>query len=185
MAELITGYGVEREQHLEHVEEEVRQYLTFLIEDKTYAVGILEVNEIIEVSEMTDVPMMPDFLRGVINLRGDVVPVIDLACRMQRGSVEITKRSCIVLVTVPLSEEQRQAVGLLVDSVNEIVEIQLDHIMPPPQVGEGIDTRFIEAMGRVDERFIILLSIDHILTRDQLGKIEALSGQDWQSSESE
>lgn len=179
MAELITGYGVEREQRLEHIEEAVKQFLTFYVAEKIYAVGILEVNEIIEVSEMTDVPMMPDFIRGVINLRGQVVPVIDLASRLKRGKIKISKRSCIVLVQIQRDEGNPQAIGMLVDSVNEIVEIPRDHIKPAPNMGQGVDTRFIEAMGRVDERFIILLAIDHILTSEQMNQIEQLGDLDW------
>jgi len=178
MAELITGYGVEHEQQLEHIEEAVQQYLTFLVADKTYAVGILEVNEIIEVSEMTDVPMMPDFIRGVINLRGQVVPVIDLASRMRRGTTAISKRSCIVLVRIRRTDGEKQPVGMLVDSVNEIVEINQDHMQPAPNMGNGIDTRFIEAMGRVDDHFIILLAIDHILSHEQLGQIAQIADLD-------
>jgi purine-binding chemotaxis protein CheW len=183
MAELITGYGVEHEHRLEHIEEAVQQYLTFYVAEKTYAVGILEVNEIIEVSEMTDVPMMPDFIRGVINLRGQVVPVIDLASRLKRGKIKISKRSCIVLVQITRDDGEQQSIGMLVDSVNEIVEIPRDHIKPAPRMGEGIDTRFIEAMGRVDERFIILLAIQHILSSEQIGQIEQLAGMDWVADE--
>lgn len=176
MAELITGYGVDRdEKALEHVEETYTQYLTFLIAGKTFAVGILEVNEIIEVSEMTDVPMMPKFIRGVINLRGSVVPVIDLAARMSRGQSEISKRSCIVLVEIERTDGEHQAIGMLVDAVNEIVEIEQANIRPAPNMGEGVNTSFIQAMGKVDELFIILLDIDHVLSTEQIGQIEQLA----------
>lgn len=176
MAELITGYDVDNENAaLEHIEESVTQYLTFFIAGKTFAVGILDVNEIIEVSEMTDVPMMPEFIRGVINLRGSVVPVIDLAARMSRGQSEISKRSCIVLVQVKRADGQCQSVGMLVDAVNEIVEIEQSNIQPAPHMGDGINTDFIQAMGKVDELFIILLDIDHILSTEQLGQLEQIA----------
>lgn len=175
MGELITGYGADLEEREEHVEGDVTQYLTFLIAGKTYAVGILDVNEIIEVSEMTDVPMMPEFIRGVINLRGSVVPVIDLAARMARGQSEISKRSCIVLVDIHKPDGSRQAIGMLVDSVNEIVEIEQSNIQPAPSMGKGVKTDFIQAMGKVDELFIILLDIDHVLSREQIGQIEQVA----------
>lgn len=175
MAELITGYGVEREELLEYVEENVTQYLTFLIATKTFAVGILDVNEIIEVSEMTDVPMMPDFIRGVINLRGNVVPVIDLAARMGRGQSELSKRSCIVLVEINKQDGGSQPIGMLVDAVNEIVEIEQSHIQPAPNMGDGINTDFIQAMGRVNDLFIILLDIDHVLSTEQIGQLENIA----------
>ncbi len=176
MAELITGYGVDREDTaLDHVEETFTQYLTFLIAGKTFAVGILDVNEIIEVSEMTDVPMMPEFIRGVINLRGSVVPVIDLAARMSRGQSQINKRSCIVLVEINRPDGSRQAIGMLVDAVHEIVEIEQANIRPAPNMGEGVNTSFIQAMGKVDELFIILLDIDHVLSTEQIGQLEQLT----------
>lgn len=156
-------------------EEDYTQYLTFLIGGEIFAVGILDVNEIIEVSEMTHVPMTPDFIRGVINLRGSVVPVVDLSARLGRGQCDITKRSCIVLVEMMAGQETHQTVGMLVDEVNEIVEITRDHIQPAPNMGEGIKTDFIQAMGRVDETFIILLDIDHVLSREELGEIEQLA----------
>jgi purine-binding chemotaxis protein CheW len=176
MAELITGYGVDREDlALEHIEETFTQYLTFWVAKKTYAVGILDVNEIIEVSEMTDVPMMPDFIRGVINLRGSAVPVIDLAARLSRGQSDITKRSCIVLVEINRPDGMRQPIGMLVDAVNEIVEIEQAHIKPAPNMGKGVKTDFIHAMGKVDDIFIILLDIDHVLSHEQIDQIEQLT----------
>lgn len=174
MAELITGYGVSQEEEMvvEHLT--VSQYLTFQIADELFAVGILDIKEIIEVSQMTPVPMMPDFIRGVINLRGKVVPVVDLAARMQKGKSALSKRSCIVLVEVTGTADQPQSVGMLVDSVNEIVEMEQSHIQPPPVMGEGIDTSFIKAMGRIEETFFILLDVDQILSKDEVMQIEQL-----------
>ena len=177
MAELITGYGVEQEDAEVQETESAVQYLTFQIADEMFAVDILDIKEIIEVSLMTPVPMMPDFIRGVINLRGKVVPVIDLAARMQRGQSPMNKRSCIVLVRIPLSADTSQSVGLLVSAVNEIVEIEADHIQPPPSMGDGVDTAFIKAMGRIDDAFFIMLDTDRILSRDEVSQIEQLRTQ--------
>lgn len=175
MAELITGYGVEQEEHSEHQTETYNQYLTFQADREVFAVDILDIKEIIEVSQMTPVPMMPNFIRGVINLRGRVVPVIDLAARMRREPSRIGKRSCIVLVDIGLKAGNKgQVVGMLVDKVNEIVEIEQNHIQPSPDMGDGIDTRFIKAMGRIDESFFILLDIENILSHEEIGQLEQL-----------
>jgi purine-binding chemotaxis protein CheW len=154
--------------------EEIQQYLTFLVGKDFFATNILEVNEIIEVGALTEMPMMPDFIRGVINLRGEAVPVIDLSAKLRRGQSDLTKRSCIILVQIntPAGE---QTIGMLVDEVNEILEIAGDCIQPPPNLGSGINTDFIQAMGRVEEKFIVLLDMDHILSAEELGSMEQLA----------
>ncbi len=153
--------------------DENAQYLTFSVAKERFAVDILDIREIIELSLMTDVPLAPDFIRGIVNLRGSVLPVVDLAVRLGRGGAELTKRSCIVVVEV--SGKQRQNVGVLVDEVNEILEIDAEHIQPPPNFGEEVKTDFIRAMGRVDETFIILLNINKILSLDDLAQLERLA----------
>lgn len=158
-------------------EADASQFLTFLVGDERFAIGILDVNEIIEVEEMTRVPMTPDFIRGVINLRGSVVPVIDLSARLGRGVSQLTKRSSIILVEIPSAENQ-QLLGMLVDEVNEIIDIDADHLQPPPNFGTEIRTDFIQAMGRVDDGFIILLSIAHVLSIEELSMIESLNPSD-------
>ncbi|MCG8425749.1 MAG: chemotaxis protein CheW [Chromatiales bacterium] len=152
---------------------ETTQYLTFLAGAERFAIGILDVKELIEVSTMTQVPMTPDFIRGVINLRGSVVPVVDLSSRLGRGTSELTKRSCIVLVEISL-EDESQTIGMLVDEVNQILEISQTHIQPPPNFGTDIRTDFIKAMGRVDDEFIILLNINHVLSIEELSALGEL-----------
>ena len=149
------------------------QYLTFLAGAERFAIGILDVKELIEVSTMTQVPMTPDFIRGVINLRGSVVAVVDLSSRLGRGTSELTKRSCIVLVEVAL-EDESQTIGMLVDEVNQILEISQTHIQPPPNFGTDIRTDFIKAMGRVEDEFIILLDINHVLSIEELSALGEL-----------
>lgn len=153
------------------VSEEVTQYLTFDVGGEIYAIGILDVNEIIEVGNMTRVPMTPGFIRGVINLRGSVVPVVDLSCRLGRRPSELTKRSCIVLVEVT-AHDLHQTIGMLVDEVNEILEIDREHIQPAPQFGNEVRTSFIQAMGRVNEAFIVLLEINEVLSVEELSLIK-------------
>jgi purine-binding chemotaxis protein CheW len=156
-------------------EDDASQYLTFAIGDERYAIGILDVKDIIEVGHMTRVPMTPDFIRGVINLRGSVVAVVDLSARLGKGCSTLTKRSCIVLVEVE-TRSDRQLVGMLVDEVNEILEIPASQRLPPPDFGTDIRTDFIQAMGRVEDSFLILLDINHVLSVAELGQLRAVEG---------
>jgi len=157
--------------------EEAAQYLTFFVAGERYAVAILDVKEIIEVGQMTRVPMTPDYIRGVINLRGSVVAVVDLGVRLGKGRSGLSKRSCIVLVEVE-SHGERQQLGMLVDEVNEILEIPTSHLQPAPDFGTHIRTDFIRAMGRVDEQFMILLDINHVLSVEELARLKgAAEGQ--------
>jgi purine-binding chemotaxis protein CheW len=155
--------------------EESSQYLTFKAGGETLAISILEVNEIIEITAMTRVPMAPDFIRGVINLRGNVVPVVDLSSRLGREKSELTKRSCIVLVEVSVSNDESQAIGMLVDEVSEILDIDANHVQPPPKFGTDIRTDFIQAMGRIDDLFIILLDINHVLSVEELAAVNEVA----------
>lgn len=154
-------------------DDEATQYLTFFVAEERYAIAILDVKEIIEVSQMTRVPMTPDYIRGVINLRGSVVPVVDLRARLGKGCGELTKRSCIVLVEVE-TRNGRQSLGMLVDEVNEILEIPASHMQPPPDFGSDIRTDFIQSMGRVDDVFMILLDINHVLSVEELSQLDKL-----------
>lgn len=152
---------------------QLQQYLTFLVGKEKLAIGILDVNEIIEISNITRVPMTPDYIRGVINLRGNVVPVIDLSARLGHPVSDISKRSCIVLVEVEANEES-QIIGMLVDQVNEILEIPEENIQPAPDFGSDIRTEFIQAMGRVDDDFIILLAINRVLSVAELAQLQGV-----------
>jgi purine-binding chemotaxis protein CheW len=160
---------------VEAAKDEVIQYLTFISGRETFAIGILDVKEIIEIEHITRVPMMPEFICGIINLRGKVVPVIELCARLGRQSGAVTKKSCIILVEVG-PEDDRQTIGMLVDEVNEILEIDDQHTEPPPNFGTDIRTEFIRAMGRVDERFIILLDVEHVLSVDDISGLSKLRG---------
>ena len=154
-------------------EAELGQYLTFFVSDERFAIGILDVQEIIEITNITRVPMTPPFIRGVLNLRGSVVPIVDLAVRLGHERGEITKRSCIVLTEV-VHDETRQTIGMLVDEVNEILEIPKEALQPAPDFGATVRTDFIKYMGRVEDEFIILLDVNHVLSVQELGQIEQL-----------
>lgn len=146
---------------------QTQQYLTFVLGGEVFAMGILAIKEIIEYTAPTEVPMMPAYVRGVINLRGAVVPVADLAVRFGRKPGEVTKRTCIVIVEIAAAGE-RQDVGLLVDAVNEVLEIPAADIEPPPAFGAKIRAEFILGMGKVGGRLVILLDVNQMLAIEDL-----------------
>jgi purine-binding chemotaxis protein CheW len=144
------------------------QYLTFVLDGDVFAIGILAIKELIEFHALTVVPMMPKSIRGVINLRGAVVPVIDLAVRFGRKPTEVTKRTCIVIVELEL-EGERRVVGVIVDAVNQVLDIMSSEIEPAPALGSKIRTDFIQGLGRIDGKFVILLNVHQVLSMDAMG----------------
>jgi purine-binding chemotaxis protein CheW len=147
--------------------EKTEQYLTFTLGGELFAIGILAIKEIIEYSSLTRVPMMPAYLRGVINLRGAVVPVADLLVRFGKQPSEVTKRTCIVIIEINANGE-RQAVGVVVDAVDSVLDIPASEIEPPPAFGTRIATDFIQGMGKVNGRFVILLDVNYVLGADEM-----------------
>jgi purine-binding chemotaxis protein CheW len=147
--------------------EEQQQYLTFLLGEEMFAIGILAIREIIEYGYLTEVPMTPPFIRGVINLRGAVVPVVDLAVRFGREASENTKRTCIVIVEVD-SESGRHEMGIVVDAVSEVLEIPRAEIEPPPEFGGRVRIDFISGMGKVNGNFVVLLDMGRVLSVDEV-----------------
>lgn len=156
------------------VSAESRQYLTFTLAGEMFAVGTLAVKEIIEYGQVTTVPMMPAFIRGVINLRGAVVPVIDLGVRFRNVPTQITRRSCIVILEVSDGEEN-QTLSVVVDAVNEVLEIAPTDIEPPPAFGAKIRTDFIDGMAKVAGSFVILLNVGKILSIDEIASLIGIS----------
>lgn len=138
------------------------QYLTFALGDEAFAMDIRTVREIIQHTSMTTVPLMPEFVRGVINLRGAVVPVIDLQSRLGRPKAQIGKKTCIVILDAGC-EGERVELGLMVDAVSEVVDILPADIEPPPQFGTSIQREFIKGMGKVDGKFIVILESERAL----------------------
>ena len=163
---------------------EPRQYLTFSLGQEMFAIGILDIREIIEYRGITTVPMVPAFVRGVINLRGAVVPVIDLAARFGRPSSEITRRTCIVIIELD-NEGEQQVLGIVVDAVSAVLEIPDSQIEPAPAFGARIRTDFIAGMGKVDERFVILLNTQNVLAVDEMAMLSQLDEPERQPAEAE
>jgi purine-binding chemotaxis protein CheW len=150
--------------------EEQQQYLTFLLGDEMFAIGILSIREIIEYGFVTEVPMTPPFIRGVINLRGAVVPVVDLAVRFGREARDNTKRTCIVIVEVE-SAKGSQEMGVVVDAVSEVLEISHGDIEPPPEFGARIRSDFIKGMGKINGKFVVMLDVNRVLLVDEVAVV--------------
>lgn len=147
---------------------EPAQYLTFMLAQEQFAVGILGIKEIIEYQGVTEVPMMPACVRGVINLRGAVVPVVDLLARFGRPSSAVTKRTCVVIVEAACGTGERHVMGLLVDAVNEVLDIAPADIEPPPAFGARLRSDFLQAVGKVRGKFVLLLDVDRVLSVDEI-----------------
>jgi len=143
------------------------QYLTFALGKDTFAVDIAPIREIIEYPGLTEIPMTPDFLRGVINLRGAVVPVIDLSVRFGRGETEIGRRTCVVIIELAI-DDGHHALGILVDGVNEVLEVEAGQIESRPEFGMGMRADFVNGMIRMDGRFVIILDVNHVLSSSEL-----------------
>jgi len=151
------------------------QYLTFRLRDETFAMGILGVKEIIEFGTLTPVPMMPLCVRGVINLRGRVVPVIDLAVRFGREQTVPNRRTCVVIVELGNADE-RQDLGVIVDAVNQVIEIPPSDIEPAPGFGTRVRSEFIAGMGKLNGDFVIILDMARVLSAQDLAALMPGSG---------
>ena len=149
------------------VGEQAQQYLTFVLGGEVFAMGILSIKEIIEYKQLTTVPMTPAYVRGVINLRGAVVPVLDLSVRFGKQSSPVTKRTCIVIIEIDAGGE-RHDIGVVVDTVNAVLNIPSTDIEPPPSFGARIHTDFIRGVGKVQGQFVILLDVDRILPSEEM-----------------
>ena len=158
-----------------------QQYLTFKLADELFAIGIAVIKEIIEYRPPTTVPMMPQYICGVINLRGRVVPVIDLLARFGRASTEVSRRTCIIILEVQHNDDL-QYLGVVVDTVTAVLDIADTDIEPPPSFGARLRSDFISGMGKVGDQFVIILDINHVLSIEELS---LLSEQDAQLNEAE
>jgi len=146
------------------------QFLTFWLGDEIFGMDIRTVREIIQCGPMTLLPLMPDFVRGVINLRGAVVPVIDLHARFGRPAAKVGKKSCIVIFDA-IRHGERTELGLLVDAVSEVIKIAPAQIEPPPDFGAAVRRDFIRGMGKVGQRFVILLEPDRALDVQEMASL--------------
>ncbi|MFZ3119104.1 MAG: chemotaxis protein CheW [Variovorax sp.] len=150
------------------------QYLTFMLGGEVFAIGILAIKEIIEYGHLTEVPMMPASVRGVINLRGAVVPVMDLQARFGRPASAVTKRTCIVIVETGDADDG-QVIGVVVDAVNEVLELPASDIEPPPSFGSAIRSDFVCGMAKVRGKFVIVLDVANVLAIEDIPTLADLA----------
>ena len=143
------------------------QYLTFTLGNEQYAIEVGKVREVLEFTDVTRVPRTRDYMKGVINLRGSVVPVVDLRRKFGLEEIEQTVDTSIVVMELDLGNEP-VVLGTIADSVQEVVSIENEHIEPSPQIGTRIDNEFIKGIGKQDDRFIIILNLDRVFTESEL-----------------
>lgn len=153
------------------------QYLTFKLGDEVFALDISQVREVLDFTTVTKVPRTPEFMRGVINLRGSVVPIVDMRLKFGMAKTEKTVNTCMIIVEIVLDGE-RLIVGALADSVQEVIELDPGQIEPPPRIGTKLNTEFIRGMGKREENFIIILEVDKIFSTDELQIVHDMKGQE-------
>ncbi|MHB8843853.1 MAG: chemotaxis protein CheW [Nitrospirota bacterium] len=144
----------------------MQQYLTFLLGDETFSLDIAKVREVLDYTLITPVPRMPEYLQGVINLRGNVVPVVDLRLLFGMPPTSVSVNTCIIITEVLVNNEPVE-LGLLADAVQEVLDLDPEVIKPAPRIGTKLDNRFIKGMGRQGERFLIILDIDRVFSADE------------------
>jgi len=155
---------------------ETTQYLTFKLDDEVFAIDIAKVREVLDFTTVTKVPRTPEFMRGVINLRGSVVPVVDLRLKFGMSRTEKTVNTCIIIVEITVDNDTT-ILGALADSVQEVLDLEPDHIEPAPKIGTRLDTEFIKGMGKRDNNFIIILDIDKVFTVSDLAVVKLINDE--------
>lgn len=154
--------------------EETIQCLTFMLGEEVFAVDVAKVREILDFTTVTKVPQTPEFMRGVINLRGSVVPVVDMRMKFGMTATDKTVNTCIIVMEIALDEEIA-VVGALADSVQEVLELEPDRIEPAPRIGNRLNTDFIEGMGKRNDKFVMILNIDRVFTSEELDSVRECS----------
>lgn len=153
---------------------DTRQYLTFRLDHEVFAMDVATVREVLDFTSITRIPRTPEFMRGVINLRGSVVPVVDLRLAFGMSATEKTVNTCIIVVEVSL-EGETTILGALADSVEEVIDLEPDQIQPAPKIGTSIKTDFIRGMGKRDAQFLMILDIDRVFSAEQLAGLRSSS----------
>ena len=148
------------------------KFLTFLMANEKYCLEILKVREIIGMMDVTSVPRTPDFVRGVINLRGKVIPVVDLRLKFGMEAKEDTEMTCIIVVQIA-RDAQEKTMGIIVDEVSDVLNIDQKQIEPPPSFGVSIKTDFILGMGKVEQKVVTMLDIDRVLSKEEIALLES------------
>jgi purine-binding chemotaxis protein CheW len=149
------------------VADAVTQFLTFKLDQELFAMEVSKVREVLEFNKITKVPRTPSYMRGVINLRGNVVPVVDLRLKLGLEPTQVTVDTCVVISEIAVDGECT-VLGTLVDSVQEVINLEASHVAPPPRLGKQVDSTAIRAMGKRDDQFIMILDLDRIFSLQEL-----------------
>ncbi len=152
------------------------QFVTFKIENEVYAIDVFKIREILEVPDITKVPGMPPMIRGVINIRGSVVPVLDLKMQFGQERTEQTQDTAVI-VTEIVNDEDVIQIGIMVDAANEVITLEPDEIEEPPRLGIFIDNKYLSGMGKINDDFVIILNIDKILSEEEITQVAATNPQ--------
>ena len=163
---------------------DIKSYLTFVLGEEVFACHVNKLLHILEIPYITDIPGSPNYMKGIINLRGKVLPVIDTKIKMGMPPTEFTKDTCIVVMDIDLDNDSL-LVGALVDSVQEVLEFDTDKMLPAPNLGSKYHSDFITGIVRKDEKFIMVLDIDMVFSLDEIDFLKATSGEDMESEEAE
>ena len=150
---------------------EVKPYLTFTLDDELFSVEVSKVREVLDYTNITKIPRTPEYMRGVINLRGSVVPVIDLRLKFGMSRTENKRNTCIIVMEIK-SEDETIILGALADSVQEVYELEPDQIEPAPKFGTKFKAEFLRGMGKRDEKFLMILDIDKVFTNEELAIVQ-------------
>lgn len=153
---------------------ETTQYLTFTLEEEVFALDIGKVREVLDFCSVTKVPQTPDFMRGVINLRGNVVPVVDMRSKFGMVPAEKTVNTCIIIVEVAVDGEIT-VLGAIADSVQEVLDLEPEQIEPAPRIGTKLNTDFIRGMGKRDERFLMILDVDKVFSSGEMAMAQGMA----------
>lgn len=154
---------------------ETRQYLTFKLGNEVFGIDVAKVREVLDLTTITKIPKTPDFMSGVINLRGSVVPVVDLRLCFHMSETRRTRNTCIVVVEVML-EDESTVIGALADSVEEVIDLEPNQIQPAPKIGTQLQTDFIKGMGKRESQFIVILDIDRVFSAEELSAVRSAEG---------
>lgn len=149
--------------HEQVIDNETEQYLTFILAGEEYGVDILRVQEIKGWDNATEIPNTPDYIKGVINLRGTIVPIVDLRTRFDLESIEYNKTTVVIVLKVIAAEGAERTMGFVVDAVSEVYNVSSEQLKPSPDFGSVVSTEFIKGLATVDEKMVILLDIDHLI----------------------
>ncbi|HEX2944821.1 MAG TPA: chemotaxis protein CheW [Clostridia bacterium] len=149
------------------------KFLTFQLSNEQYGIPIQKIKEIISIMDITNVPGSPSYIKGVINLRGKIIPIMDLRLKFDLEEKEYNQRTCIIVVELDNMGSGRQ-MGIVVDTVSEVLNIQKSDVEPPPNYGSRMDTAFLTGMGKVRNKVVLLLDIDHILNSNEIAQLSEI-----------